>query len=172
MKGARHEVIFSQRRGDPAALRAQRRDAALELVADLAEAVEGRSPGSAAGSGSGQCRRSAVPRKTGQTSSAQSVITRSTLEGSIVSTDFECWPLMSIPISAIAWIASGCTRLGDEPALWITTVWPERVTRESLRHLAARRVGDTEKQDPRMGHEVQCTTGPRRLVVVDNRVAR
>ena len=56
----------------------------------------------AAGSGIGQCSRRTCPGSTGHTSSSQSVTTRSRPDGSIVSTDFEYWPFMSIPISAMA----------------------------------------------------------------------
>ncbi len=60
--------------------------------------------------------RRALPRKTGQTSSAHSVITASTPSGEMPSTLFDVWERMSIPISSSAWMASGLTREGRDPA--------------------------------------------------------
>src|SRR5215217_5981568 len=68
--------------------------------------------------------RGTPARPKGQTSSAHSVMTRSTEAGSIVSTDFENCEEMSIPASRSASIACGLTRDGCEPALCTRTRGP------------------------------------------------
>ena len=112
--------------GSPPGPRRDRRDPAV------ASAVGGQSRG-----------------RRGQTSSAQRVITMSTVARSISSTDFERWPEASMPISASASIASGWTRDGAEPALWMRRRPPDERPGDSLRHLAARGVGDAKEERPR-----------------------
>src|SRR6266568_972229 len=69
-----------------------------------------------AGSARPQWKRRTFPRKTGQTSSAHSVMTASTSAGSISSMLLERWARMSIPISSSARIANGFTFDGRDPA--------------------------------------------------------
>jgi hypothetical protein len=75
-------------------------------------------PTTRAGSGSGQWIRRTWPGTTGHTSSAQSVTTVSTAVRAMSDSPLARCREMSMPTSASAATASGCSGPGAEPALW------------------------------------------------------